>query len=386
MSNCSVLHIAAKYQLSEALEQHMPEYRKTPEAVVALTLEQYRATQETNADQPRPESDGNVNADAQLQRAFPTEGKSGEDDEASARTRGQSACRPFRRRDHVERVRHVSLSRAHGSRELDEVAGLQQSGARRITRQKLHQLAITPVSADPSSKFEHMVVASKHLSTERAALLGTVLRVANPAASGGRAVLRPLWANEAMHRAYNLVTLTRLLDWHIPQRQCISISKNLEQKNALALAEAYAALEIVDDNELVPCSDLIRTTSRSLVELFGPAFGNIAVKTSLPRLSLPAFKRRALVLACSEFVVNSLRHAFPERTYGTIVIALTGIDRRQLRLTVADDGVGIPIPSTTGRLALGIAADLALLLEGELGYRSPGLGGTIAEISFPAVV
>jgi two-component sensor histidine kinase len=187
-----------------------------------------------------------------------------------------------------------------------------------------------------------------------------------------------------MHRAYNLVMLTRLLDRHIPQPGFTPIAKNLEHNNAVALAEAYAALEIVDDTELVACSDLLRITSRSLVELFGPAIGNVAVTTSLPRLSLPAFKRRALILACSELLINSLRHAFLERTYGSIVIALAGIDRRQLRLTVADDGVGIPLPPTNDRL--GIAADLALLLEGELGYRSSELGGTIAEIRFPTVV
>ena len=79
--------------------------------------------------------------------------------------------------------------------------------------------------------------------------------------------------------------------------------------------------------------------------------------------------------------VNSLRHAFLERAYGSIVITLAGIDRRRPRLIVADDGVGIPIPTTTDRL--GIASDLALLSGGELGYRSSGLGGTSAEISFP---
>lgn len=281
-------------------------------------------------------------------------------------------------------LRHVSLSRAPGFREFDQVAGLQQPAARRITRQKCDQRAMAPVSANPPSKVAQMVIASKHLSTERACLLATVLRAVDPAASGGRAVLRPLWANEAMHRAYNLVMLTRLLDRRIPQLECTSIANNLEHNNALALADAYAALEIVDDAALVACSDLLRITSRSLVELFGPAIGNIAVTTSLPRLSLPAFKRRALILACSELLINSLRHAFLERTYGSIVVALTGIDRRRLRLAVADDGVGISLSRTNDRL--GITADLALLLEGELGYRNSESGGTIAEISFPAVV
>ena len=284
----------------------------------------------------------------------------------------------------VSRVRHVPHSWASGSWEPEEIAGPRELPERRVTSPRPLQWPIPRAAPDRPAKMERMVLASRCLSTQRGALLATLLPAANPTASGGRAVLRPLWATEAMHRAYSLVTLTHLLDRRDPQRECIPAAKSFEHKNALALAQAYCDLEIADDSEWFACSDLLRTISRSLVELFGPAIGHIAVRTSLPRLSLPAIKRRALVLACSELVVNSLRHAFLYWSHGSIVVALTPADRQHVRLSVADDGVGVHVPPAADRF--GIAADLALLLEGELGYRNPGLGGTTAEITFPTAV
>jgi hypothetical protein len=228
------------------------------------------------------------------------------------------------------------------------------------------------------------VVIAEGLSVQRGEILTTLLAASNPAMSGGRAVLRPLWANDTMHRAYSLVALSNLLDRHCSQWLCTPLGQSLEHKNAVALSQAYSALQIVDDNEWLACSDLRRTVARSLVELFGPAIGQLAVTTNVPRLSLPAFKRRALVLACNELVVNSLRHAFLGRLHGSIVVTLTRTDRWNVRLSVADDGVGIHVPPAADRF--GIAADFALLLEGEIGYRNSETGGAIAEISFPAVV
>jgi signal transduction histidine kinase len=227
-------------------------------------------------------------------------------------------------------------------------------------------------------RFHRMIAVSKQLSPVRSEMLRLLLNAADPRRSGGRPVLRPLWANEAMHRAYSLVSLTLLLDRHIPRNSAVGCE--LEVKNALALAESFRALEITNDLEIVGCSDLLRTTTLGLVELFGPAVGNISATVALERICLPAFKRRALTLACSELVINSLRHAFAECSDGSITVLLTTSDQSKARLTVRDDGRGIPFG--THEMSGGIATDLAFLLEGDLEYRSSRAGGTIAEINF----
>jgi hypothetical protein len=254
----------------------------------------------------------------------------------------------------------------------------------RVSPHNIQQLPTVNFAMGRRSKVEQIVLISERLSVQRGELLSTLLATSNPATSGGRPVLRPLWANETMHRAYSLVALTHLLDRHCPQRLCTPVGQSLEHKNVMALSQAYSALQIADDNEWLACSDLLRTIARGLVELFGPAIGQLAITTNLPQLSLPAFKRRALVLACNELVVNSLRHAFLGRLHGSIVVSLTRADRRHIRLSVADNGVGTRTSPAVDRF--GIAADLALLLEGDLGYRDSGTSGTVAEISFPAVM
>ena len=223
-----------------------------------------------------------------------------------------------------------------------------------------------------------MIVASKQLSPERSEILRLLLNAADPSTSGGRPVLRPLWANEAMHRAYNLVSLTFLLDRHIPMYSHVACE--LEGKNAMALAQSYRALEITNDADIVCCSDLLRTTTLGLVELFGPAIGNISTTVALERIFLPAFKRRALTLACSELVINSLRHAFAEHSDGLITVLLTTPDKWRARLTVTDNGRGIS--SGMHDASGGIATDLAHLLKGTLEYRRSQGGCTIAEIDF----
>jgi two-component sensor histidine kinase len=223
-----------------------------------------------------------------------------------------------------------------------------------------------------------MIVASKPLSPVRSEMLRLLLNAADPSRSGGRPVLRPLWANEAMHRAYNLVALMLLLDRHIPKYSVADCE--LEVKNALALAESYRALEITNDVDIVGCSDLLRTTTLGLVELFGPGVGNISATVALERICLPTFKRRALTLACSELVINGLRHAFAEHSDGSITVLLTAPGKSKACLTVTDNGRGIS--SGRDKVSRGIATDLALLLEGALVYSCSQGGGTIAEINF----
>jgi hypothetical protein len=136
----------------------------------------------------------------------------------------------------------------HLNRESEEVAGPRELPDRRISLHKIPQLPTVTAAMDRPSKVEQMVLVSERLSIQRGELLATLLAATNPAASGGRAVLRPLWANEAMHRAYSLVTLTHLLDRHCSQCECIPVAKSFEHKNAIALSQAYSAFPLINQS------------------------------------------------------------------------------------------------------------------------------------------
>ena len=44
----------------------------------------------------------------------------------------------------------------------------------------------------------------------------------------------------------------------------------------------------------------------------------------------------------SEFVVNSLKHAFPDGRNGTLTVRLEAVNEQRARLLLADDGAGMP--------------------------------------------
>jgi two-component sensor histidine kinase len=109
----------------------------------------------------------------------------------------------------------------------------------------------------------------------------------------------------------------------------------------------------------------------------GPA--NITLETNIEEAWLPAYKRRALVLAASELVSNALLHAFWGRTAGKIEVGLTAQDSTAC-LRVADNGRGFTDASPN--LDYGVGAGLAALLEADIAYDRVA-GWTIAEIEFP---
>jgi two-component sensor histidine kinase len=113
--------------------------------------------------------------------------------------------------------------------------------------------------------------------------------------------------------------------------------------------------------------------------LFGHPAG-VIVATEIEAMSLPSYKRRALVMVAAELVSNSLLHAFHGRRTGLIEVSLTVHRTGSASLRVADDGIGFI--GMRPNLGCGVAACLAGLLESDLAYDRKA-GRTIAEIAFP---
>jgi len=193
-------------------------------------------------------------------------------------------------------------------------------------------------------------------------------------------VLRPLWADEPMHRSYNLLRLMSLLKQRIPLRSCDCLSQDIELSLAANIAEIHGTLATVPERQLMPRSPALREMVVDLVELFGPAIGLVELTTEIERLSLPGFQRRALVLAASELVMIALLHAFKSRRRGRLIVRLQRSSSRRACLTVADDGTAYGGDSPEARSR--VAADLAGLLASTLVCRQASHGGTIAQIDF----
>jgi hypothetical protein len=227
-----------------------------------------------------------------------------------------------------------------------------------------------PVSADV------LAVLSGKLPPKVGDLAGVLLTCAFPVNDRGCQVLHPLWAEEAMHRAYGFM---RLLGTRIRHRQSNRDAAGPGDAIASDLAVQFRELETGGERAVVPCSAILTNVVCGLVALFGcPA--NVAIRTKIEEVSLPAYKRRALVLAASELVDNALLHAFQGRESGLIGVRLTARGPGTACLHVADNGIGFT--DSPPNLDCGVASGLAGLLEADLAYDRIA-SWTIAEIRFP---
>ncbi len=88
-------------------------------------------------------------------------------------------------------------------------------------------------------------------------------------------------------------------------------------------------------------------------------------------------------LIITELISNALKHAFPGERSGTILVRLEMADPKTYRLTIRDDGVGLPAGldiRETETLGLQIIITLAEQLDGKMDLRSDG--GTVFEMTF----
>jgi two-component system, sensor histidine kinase PdtaS len=67
----------------------------------------------------------------------------------------------------------------------------------------------------------------------------------------------------------------------------------------------------------------------------------MAVQVDAESIELPVALAQPVVLAVNELVINALRHAFPGTRTGVVAISLA-MAGEDLRITVSDDGVGLP--------------------------------------------
>ena len=96
-----------------------------------------------------------------------------------------------------------------------------------------------------------------------------------------------------------------------------------------------------------------------------------------PDLAIP------LGLVVNEAVTNALKHAFPGDRKGRVRIGLRRAGGGAVRLSVEDDGVGLPERRREGGLGLELVEALARQAGGEASVAAAPGGGTAVAVSFP---
>ena len=107
-----------------------------------------------------------------------------------------------------------------------------------------------------------------------------------------------------------------------------------------AVASIHDALQLAGGDDDVNLGALIETMCRSLQSMAGdPEAVQVIVEAEF--IHAPIALAQPVVLAVNELVVNALRHAFPNGRGGAVLVTIT-LEGGELRVVVADNGVGLP--------------------------------------------
>ena len=195
---------------------------------------------------------------------------------------------------------------------------------------------------------------------------------------------------EMSHRVKNDLQLVTSLLRVQAERQ-----RNPQARAALGLAgarvEAVARVHDLlcdgDGSGTVAFDRYLRETCAGLAELLGVDGRHRALVVRAEAAELPADTARSLGLVANELVTTAFRHAFAADGPGTVRVEFGRDAGGRLRLSVADDGAGLPEglgDGTGGGLGLSLVAMTAEQLDAGLAVGRDG--GTRVTLTLPAAV
>lgn len=152
-----------------------------------------------------------------------------------------------------------------------------------------------------------------------------------------------------------------------------------------SVARIHDALQDTIGEDAVDLGDVIATMCAALQAMAGDPLA-VTVVVDAPPFQAPVALAQPIALAVNELVVNALRHAFPEGRAGTVRIAV-GLAGERLRVTVIDDGVGLPPGYAEGHgYGLTLVRAMASQIGGALLVESAGGARFTLTAPAPAVV
>ena len=107
-----------------------------------------------------------------------------------------------------------------------------------------------------------------------------------------------------------------------------------------AIASAQRRINVTNDLDLVRIDDLIESVLDDLIEANSEEL--VTIDVAIQPLLAPAQSATSLCVLTQEFVMNSLKHAFPGGRKGEIKVMLKKAEGGGAVLIVSDNGIGIP--------------------------------------------
>ncbi len=152
------------------------------------------------------------------------------------------------------------------------------------------------------------------------------------------------------------------------------------QSRIEALSSLYSKIELVNHHSEVDFGDYLLELATRALQFHDAAGKAIRLDIKCEHLFVNSTRATPLGLLTNEFVMNSIKHAFPERG-GCITIRLHAIDDIRCELTAADDGIGFShTDDNTVSHGLMIMKRLAMQAETDIVWEAVETGTKISVV------
>jgi len=197
---------------------------------------------------------------------------------------------------------------------------------------------------------------------------------------------REVLLQEVHHRVKNnLQVISSLINMQARSlRECDGRDALVEcQTRVQAIALIHQELYRTRNYAQVPFSEYARNLAENVFRASGsPA--KVSLELAIDDVALAVDKAIPCGLILNELITNSIKHAFPDGRLGTIRVEVGPARDGRLRLSVIDDGVGLPPGvEAPGTSALGL--QLVRMLAEQLGAHldAKGAHGTFVRLTVP---
>ena len=179
---------------------------------------------------------------------------------------------------------------------------------------------------------------------------------------------------EIHHRVKNnmqvMSSLLRLQSSYTDNAYTIDILRE-SQHRVRSMALVHERLYQSEDLAGIPIIGYVKDLARQLSESYRTNNHQITIDVQVDDLTLDLDTAIPCGLILNELISNAFKHAFQDRSFGTIQIELRGEENRLTTLAVRDDGVGIPDNfdlAHTKSLGLQLVVSLSKQLGGTVKY------------------
>ena len=149
--------------------------------------------------------------------------------------------------------------------------------------------------------------------------------------------------------------------------------------NALALV--HRILNELEDQSTLDISQLLEELCHQIAGGMGKE--NVRVEVDVPHRVVAGSVAVALALFTVEAITNIFKHAFPDDREGVIRVVMEPAGEGQLKLAIADNGLGFAMDATGKSVGSRLIKTFGLQLGGSSSVRSEPGQGTVVELVFP---